>query len=223
MTDGRQITRTPSLETVIDVALTDLKTKFRVAMPARIETYDPIKQKANVQPLIQESFLDDEGNNVVESLPVISDVPVVFPRGGGFYLTFPLAAGDHVLLICCDRSLDKFATGDGEETDPVDLRMHELTDCVAIPGFYPFAKAIADPVDVDVVLGKEGGGMAAHFKDGEIELLIGGAPSHPIALADKLQTWILAHTHPTGTGPSGTPIQPWDATINATKFKVSEG
>lgn len=168
MTDGREQIRTPALETVLSVALNHLRRDLNVAMPASVEAYDPENQTVDVQPLIQDTFLDDDGTNVVESLPQLPSVPVVFPRAGGFFVTFPIAVGDHVLLIACDRSIDKFATGDGAETDPVDLRSHSLSDVVAIPGFYPFSKSLADVDPENLVLGKEGGATVKVKADNEI-------------------------------------------------------
>jgi hypothetical protein len=177
MTDGREQPRTPSLETVLSIALQHLKTTLRVALPGRVESYDPESQKADIQPLIKDSFLDTDGNSVTESLPVVPDVPIVFPRAGGFYLTVPVAVGDHVLLVANDRSIDKFATGDGEETDPIDLRAHDLSDVVAFPGFYPFTKSIADADAENMQLGKEGGATITFKENGDISIVQGSGGS----------------------------------------------
>ena len=173
MTDGREKIRTPTLEQVLDVALQHARTTLRVAMPGRVEAYNAEQQSADIQPLIQDTFLDDDGNNVVESLPIVPDVPIVFPRAGAFYLTFPIAKGDHVLLVVNDRSIDKFATGDGNETDPVDLRSHDISDAVAFPGFYPFTKAVADADADNMQIGNEGGATITIKPDGDISIVQG--------------------------------------------------
>jgi hypothetical protein len=61
------------------------------------------------------------------------DVPVIFPRGGGCTLTFPVKAGDECLLIFADRCID-FWWQNGGVQKPVDLRMHDLSDAFAIVG-----------------------------------------------------------------------------------------
>lgn len=212
--------RTPPLEEVIRLALTDLQARIHVGLPGRIESYDAATQTANVKPLIKDSFVTDEGENVVQELPVINAVPVVFPRGGGFMITFPLQAGDHCHLQFNERSIDKFQDGSGDDVDPVDLRMHHLSDAVAYVGFYPDSKAVADAHVSNMVVGKSGG-TQIHLADGKIEL---GEESSAdkVALDSKIQTeltriatelsalttWALTHLHTgvtTGAGVSGVP------------------
>lgn len=220
MTDGREAIRTPSLEHVIDLALAHHSSMLRVAMPGKVEEYNAEEQKADIQPLLKDGWIDDDGADAAESLPIVTDVPVVFPRAGSFYITLPVAKGDHVLLVVCDRSIDKFATGSGEETDPVDLRKHDLSDAVALVGFYPFEKAIGDEVGSHAIVGHEGGSVIALKDDDEIHLgsidaadwvaLATSTKDEIQAVADALDTFISTyntHTHPyvdTPAGPSVT-------------------
>lgn len=125
-------------------------------MPGRVEKYDAARQVADVKPLIQRRITTAEGGEIVESLPVIPDVPVVFPRAGGFFISLPIAVGDRVLLVFNDKSIDKFVTGEGEDTDPVDVRNQALSDAVALPGFHPFGEALTGVSTSDIVIGKEG-------------------------------------------------------------------
>lgn len=215
--------RTPELEDVIRLALENFQSGLHVALPGRIESYDASSQTASVKPLVKNTFIDDEGVDVVETLPVINRVPVQFARGGGFFLSFPIVKGDHVLLVFNERSIDKFQTGDGEDTDPVDIRMHNLSDPVAIPGFYPDSKALADAHVSNTVLGKDGG-TQIHVADGKIELGAEGS-SDKASLDSKIQieltriaseltaltTFIATHVHTgvtTGPGSSGPPAVP---------------
>ncbi len=178
--------RTPELEDVLRLALENFQSGLHVALPGRIESYDASSQTASVKPLLKNTFIDDEGVDVVETLPVINRVPIQFARGGGFFLSFPIVKGDHVLLVFNERSIDKFQTGDGDDTDPVDIRMHNLSDPVALPGFYPDSKALADAHVNNTVLGKDGG-TQIHVADGKIELGAEGS-SDKASLDSKLQT-----------------------------------
>lgn len=177
--------RTPELEDVIRLALDNFQSSFHVALPGRIESYDESTQTANVKPLLKNSFVDADGVDVVEDLPVINSVPVQFMRGGGFFLSFPIVKGDHVLLVFNERSIDKFQTGTGDDTDPVDTRMNNLSDAVAIPGFYPDSKALGDAHPSNTVLGKDGG-TQIHVADGKIELGA-EASADKVSLDSKLQ------------------------------------
>jgi len=76
-------------------------------------------------------------------LPLLVDVPVVFPRGGGVTLTFPVKAGDECQLIFNDRCIDFWWQSGGVQL-PVDPRQHDLSDAVAIVGLQSQAKKISN-------------------------------------------------------------------------------
>jgi hypothetical protein len=159
-------TRSPSLEEVLRMAVHQRMVDVHTAMPGRVERYDEKEQKADVKPLLKRTVINDDGTEISESLPVIPDVPVMFPRAGGFFITFPIKQGDNVLLVFCERSIDKYTAGAGTEVDPVDLRMHDLSDAVAFPAFRPFSKAIKGASADDMVLGQENEGAQVTIKDG---------------------------------------------------------
>lgn len=128
---------TPSLTEVLDGAIGGRLAELNVAIPGKVVSYDRTLKKASVQPLIRRPRTDASGNRVVESLPVINGVPVAFPGAGEFAMTWPLAAGDLVLLIFCHSSLDKWLDVGGE-VDPLDPRRFNMSDAVAIPGIRTF-------------------------------------------------------------------------------------
>lgn len=77
-------------------------------------------------------------------LPILPDVPVVFPGGGGFALTFPVAAGDECLVVFASRCIDAWwqSGGVGEPMEPRDARpLGRLRPCrraqPAAPGCPP--------------------------------------------------------------------------------------
>lgn len=105
---------------------------LKVAMPGVIESFDPDSVSASVRPAIKGYDGGTEDDGWIE-LPLLVDVPVIFPRGGGCTLTFPVKAGDECLLIFADRCID-FWWQNGGVQKPVDLRMHDLSDAFAIVG-----------------------------------------------------------------------------------------
>jgi hypothetical protein len=163
------LSRTPEPQEVLRVAIEYSLSDLHTALPGRIETYDPATQKANVKPLIKRLVATQSGEELIEELPIIPQVPVVFPRTTAFHITFPVEAGDHVLLVFNERSIDNFVAGDGEDTDPDEFRMHDLTDAVALLGFYPDSKAIAEPSADSLVLG-HAEGVSIHLAADKIEL-----------------------------------------------------
>ncbi|HBR6314764.1 Gp138 family membrane-puncturing spike protein [Klebsiella pneumoniae] len=114
---------------------------IRVSMPGIIQSFDPDAVTAVVQPAIKGAEKDESGAEVSVNLPLLVDVPVVFPRGGGCTLTFPVKAGDECLVIFADRCID-FWWQSGGIQEPVDERMHDLSDAFCIVGPQSQAKKI---------------------------------------------------------------------------------
>jgi len=127
-----------SLGELINRGLAAQAQGLRVMLPGKIDSFDPATQKANVKPLLFESYVDANGVEKSESLPVVPSVPVVFSRGH----TFPVSAGDTCMLLFCDRSLDVWLARGGD-VDPLDVRRHDLTDAVAIMGLRPFSAPLS--------------------------------------------------------------------------------
>lgn len=206
------MTSTPTLSEavgdLIDLYLDDVN----VSLPAKILEYDATTQKATVQPLIKRGHVDPEGRRAVRQRPAIANVPVIFPGGGGARLTFPIAAGDKVMLVFSHASLDKWLN-DGREVDPLDDRRHAVSDAVAFPGLYDFKSAPAADPDATVLT------------DNDIRLG-SSAASDPVALKsdlDALKTYIDTHIHTgvtTGAGTSGAPASPSPTPTGATKVKA---
>ncbi|WP_154957082.1 Gp138 family membrane-puncturing spike protein [Klebsiella grimontii] len=114
---------------------------MRVSMPGIIQSFDPDAVTAVVQPAIKGVEQDESGADVSLNIPLLVDVPVIFPRGGGCTLTFPVKEGDECLVIFADRCID-FWWQSGGIQEPVDGRMHDLSDAFCIVGPQSQAKKI---------------------------------------------------------------------------------
>lgn len=101
---------------------------LRVAIPGIIQSFDPDTVTATIQPALK-GVTDGESNPV----SLLTTVPVIFPRGGGCTLTFPVKAGDECLVIFADRCVD-FWWQSGGVQEPADDRMHDLSDAFCIVG-----------------------------------------------------------------------------------------
>lgn len=99
----------------------------RVAMPARILSYDAGSRLARVQILQPE--LTEDGQTVAQ--PVITDVPVFMPVGGGAAVTFPVGAGDDGIVWFADQDIGAWAA-DGNPI-PDSGRRHSLSDAMFMP------------------------------------------------------------------------------------------
>lgn len=210
--------RTPRLQDVIDAAIERALGELYVCRPGKVVAYDAGKQSVDVQPIHRETYLDEDGEERTTSLPVIPRVPVMFPAGGGFRITFPLQPGDDVLLIFSDVGLDKYLSNGGQDVDPVALHQHDLTDAVAIPGLHPFSSPWGGASSSAMTLGADGGAQI-HLKPQAIGL---GAenPFDAVAMAQKVRDALQAlietfngHTHHvdvtgTSTAQTGTTATP---------------
>lgn len=110
------------------------QSRIWTAMPAIVQTVDLAKMTCVVQLAVQGRFEDNQGNITWTNIGVLHDVPLVFPRAGGFSITFPVAAGDEVLVVFASRCIDFWWQNGGYANKPAEYRMHDLSDGFAIPG-----------------------------------------------------------------------------------------
>ncbi|ERT11311.1 phage baseplate assembly protein V [Photorhabdus temperata] len=125
--------RTGDLSETLKATNRSLSSQLRVAMPGIIQSFNAEAATCVVQPAIKSGIADPEGKTTSVSLPLLVDVPVIFPRGGGVTLTFPVKAGDECLVIFADRCID-FWWQSGGVQEPADQRQHDLSDAFAIVG-----------------------------------------------------------------------------------------
>ena len=133
--------QTPTLAGLLTTALDTRMRGVRVALPGRIESYDPVTQTCSVQPLVKDGVVDETGVRTPERLPVVSSVPVCFLGSGAFSITWPIKVGDTVLLVFSSSSIDRWLALGGE-VDPIDDRRQHITDAIAIPGLRDLGHAI---------------------------------------------------------------------------------
>lgn len=84
---------------------------------------------------------EEENEDVLEELPLLQNVPIVYPRGGGNSLYFPLSTGDLVLVVFLEQDRTGWRSG-GDESEPITNDRHSLSGAVAVPGLF----ASADPL-----------------------------------------------------------------------------
>jgi hypothetical protein len=124
--------RDEGIRSFVENALKDVHT----CMPGIVQSFDPEKQTVTVQPAIK-TVLRDDGPI---SLPICLDVPVVFPAGGNFVLTFPVQPDDECLLVFAERAIDFWWDRGGVQL-PSEVRFHDLSDGFAIVGVNSRKKA----------------------------------------------------------------------------------
>jgi len=104
-----------------------------VAGPAIVTAVDFSTMTLECQLAIKGKITDETGTVTYVNLPKLVDVPIVFPSAGGFTITFPIAVNDEVLVVFADRCIDGWWQLGGLN-NPLEVRMHDLSDGFAIPG-----------------------------------------------------------------------------------------
>lgn len=110
-----------------------LQATMWTALPGTVISFNREHMTCQVQPAIKAQVLSSTGALSWMQLPVLVDCPVVFPSGGGFALTFPIAAGDECLVVFSSRCIDSWWQSGGVQVQ-AELRMHDLSDGFVLPG-----------------------------------------------------------------------------------------
>jgi len=125
--------REPSFAQVLSNALAAFGLKLHTSCPGVIISYDAQKQVADVQPQVQQPKLQDDSTVVFETPPVIPNVPVEFPGGGGFRITWPVQSGDPCILDFQECPIDAWLQNGGS-VNPEDLSRFEWHNAVCRMG-----------------------------------------------------------------------------------------
>lgn len=126
-----------------DQALMDaISAGMRVSIPGIIQSFDADAVTCVIQPVVKGYVPTSDGAANPSNLPLLLDVPVIFPRGGGVTLTFPVKAGDECLVVFADRCID-FWHQNGGIQEAATERMHHLADATAQVGLQSQAQKIS--------------------------------------------------------------------------------
>ncbi|MBB3004353.1 hypothetical protein FHX57_006735 [Paraburkholderia tropica] len=133
-----QLERVNDNQEALRLALEGHQAQVWTALPGIIESFDAGAVTCVIQPAIKAQVRAQDGSLEWVPLPLLLDCPVVFPRGGGCTLTFPIAQGDECLVVFSSRCIDAWYTAGGVQVQS-EFRMHDLSDGFALPG--PFSQS----------------------------------------------------------------------------------
>lgn len=194
-------------EEALDELVDHILGRVNVALPGVVVSYDESTQRVNVRPAVRAHYIDeDTEERVAVRYPIIPQVPVAMMRFGGvFEVDAPLAAGDEVLLLVADRSIDEYvATGQADNT-PQDLRRFDWTDAIALPvKLRPRAAAATARVVVDTSGNITVEGTSIKLGDSAVKAvaLAPDVASNLAAIAATLAPMVTAFN----VAPPGTPM-----------------
>lgn len=131
-----------ALSRYVDARLEDVHT----CLPGIVTAYEGHKTRlATVQPTVRLA----SPSGVIQDIPPIKKVPVVFPSTALGTLYFPIRPGDGVTIVFSEAAIGKYLKSSGTDlVDPGTLERHSLTDAIAIPGLW--AKKAVPPPPTDI-------------------------------------------------------------------------
>jgi len=149
--------KNPALATLADNIKHGIANRIKelhTSMPGIVQSFDAELQTASIQPAVRRVFITREGTDEIlapSDLPILINVPVQFPRGGGFSLTFPVKKGDECLIVFAERALDSWHKFGGLQ-DPNAKRFHSLSDATAFVGLSSLPNKVPnyDPVNTQI-------------------------------------------------------------------------
>ncbi len=179
------------LSAMLAEVLAEYRKSLFTAIPAIVVSYDGATKRANLQPTPLTLFKDGTSG----ALPILPNVPVIMPSGGGYYVSVPLKKGDTVLVCFCQRGIKNFKKTYAEAAPSGGVL--DINSPVAIAGFGSLAVTpstglslqkedgtvkvevlednikIEAPIKVDVIVGGSGG--ATFNADGSVDFANGAS------------------------------------------------
>ena len=146
------------------------QTTIWTSMPGIIVSFNAGAQTAVVQLAITATVENENAAPSNMKIAVISDVPVEFPSGGGYTLTFPVAAGDECMVDFCARCIDSWWQSSGVQ-NPVSARIHDLSDAVCRVGVRSKPRAVGGISTSSVQLRSDDGGNYVEIAGSNVNIV----------------------------------------------------
>ncbi len=197
--DRNQLLNDP--EASIRYGLDGRQSRIWTALPGIIESVDLSAMTVSVQPAIQGVVTNPDGSYNYVKLPLLVDVPIIFPNGGGFSLTFPIEQGDECLVMIASRCIDSWWQNGGIGI-PMEDRMHDLSDgfCLVGPRSQPNVIGSVSPTTTQ--LRNHGGTVMVEVTNTRVNIL-GDVYVTGDVIANGIS--LVSHIHSNVTnGPSDT-------------------
>ncbi|MDE1158443.1 MAG: Gp138 family membrane-puncturing spike protein [Neorhizobium sp.] len=109
-----------------------VKSSIWTALPCTVTKVNG--RYADLQPAIKAQQRMPDGTVKAIDLPLLSNVPLHFPGGGGVSMTFGVKEGDEALVVFSSRPADTWEQSGGQQSQ-IDARTHDLSDGFAFVGF----------------------------------------------------------------------------------------
>ena len=146
----------PTDEELHEMLMEQLLRGIHVAMPGRIQSYDPVHQVADIVIGVKDSYPDPEGDGeyLHVNYPVLPAVPILWPRMGRWFMAMSVEPGDAVQVLFNSSAIGIWrrspVVDNVEGIDRAmrgvhlvgDVARHHLTHAVALLGLETFGRAL---------------------------------------------------------------------------------
>ena len=119
-------------EETFRTAFAGAASELYTALPAKVTAVHS-NGTLDAQPTIQGRVQKADGTFIWQNLPLCINCPILYMGGGGFVATFPITAGDEVLLIFASRCIDAWWQQGGIQQQ-LSPRVMSLEDGFALCG-----------------------------------------------------------------------------------------
>lgn len=121
------------MPTALLAALQGWQSGMWTALPCIVQSFNAAAMTIVARSAIRGVVRNPQGSEYELEMPLLLDVPVIFPSGGGFTLTFPITEGDECLVVFASRCIDSWWQLSGVQGQ-AEFRMHDLSDGFAFVG-----------------------------------------------------------------------------------------
>lgn len=170
------------------------------SIPCIVESFSP-DGTVTVSPAIKRISQNDDS----ESVPTLSNVPVIYPSVGKYRIVFPIEKGNEGMILYSEQEITQFIEK-GSISDPIMYRRHNRSDAVFIPSM--ISNPSRSPIDSSkgLVL-EEIGGARIEIGSGQLKLF-GTIMFESIPGSGLADTRLSTHVHPTAAVGSPSPPTP---------------
>ena len=110
-----------------------------------IQSFNPETQTVVVQPAIKKVITNEDQTTIIytsANQPLLTNVPVVFPGGGDWFMTFPIKEGDECLIFSMERSIGNWMESGGVQDPSNYKRKLSFKDAVVMVGLNSKASSL---------------------------------------------------------------------------------
>jgi hypothetical protein len=196
------------------MALRQFAGELRVCIPAIVVSFNDDAQTVSVQPAVNEALvLDAVFTNT--PLPQLDDVPICFPRAGGFALTMPISVGDECLIVFTDVAYDLWWQNGGRQNQPDGVKYrHAIGNGIAIFGVWNQKRLLSGYSTTSAQLRNDDGTVVIDVAPGQItasapavKALANGGTAAPV-VTQAFLSWFTTNIMPflIAKGYAGPPV-----------------